>query len=113
MLSAVRRKTDLSVNGRTVTVKGGRVTISVHSLPVMTMSFDLGYIRVMNGVKVSRKSSKVLNAVLETYTDFHIRALGGVWLLERDGKSIPVGDGVLVVPMSKEAAPSELEKYIV
>ena len=69
MLSAIRLRVAMQMNGRDVSVEGDRVKVALHGVPAMVVRFDSGDVRVNGMLKVSRKSAKVLNAVLRTYKD--------------------------------------------
>ena len=114
MLAAVRMRTELSVNGRTVSVEGDRVTVSLHDVPAVCVRFDEGDVRLCSSILVSRKSAKVLNAILEAYTDCKVRSLNGIWLLERrKGEVIPMGKNFVTIPMTKrDTKVYELERYV-
>ena len=89
MLSAIRLRVAMQMNGRDVTVEGDRVKVSLHGVPAMVVRFDSGDVRVNGMLQVSRKSAKVLNAVLRTYTDCTVASVEGCWVLEsKDGHRI-------------------------
>ena len=114
MLSAVNMKTELDVNGRKVTVEGDRVTVSLYNDPIMCVLFDEKLIRLCSNIPVTRKSAKVINTLLDAYTDCLIRSLGGVWLLERrKGETIPIGKNFVTIPITKNnVRKTGLEDYV-
>ena len=81
MLSAIRLRVAMQMNGRDVTVEGDRVKVSLHGVPAMVVRFDSCDVRVNGMIQVSRKSAKVLNAVLRTYTDCTVASVEGCWCL--------------------------------
>ena len=114
MLSAVNMRTELSVNGRTVSVEGDKVTVSLYEDPIVCILFDEKLVRLCSNIPVTRKSAKVINALLDAYTDCRIRSLGGVWLLERrKGETIPIGRNFVTIPMTRNnVRKSDLEDYV-
>ena len=99
MLAAVNMRTDLAVNGRKVSVDGDDVIVSLHDMPVVRLRMGLGYLRICPGIPCTRKSSRVLNAVLEEYTDCRVRSLNGTWLLEQGNTVIPFGNSMMLLQM--------------
>ena len=113
MLSAIRLKVAMQMNGRDVTVEGDRVKVSLHGVPAMMVRFDSGDVRVNGMLQVSRKSAKVLNAVLRTYTDCTVASVEGCWVLEsKDGHRIPMTGIMATVPMTRKAKAYKMDKYI-
>ena len=114
MLTAVNMKTELEVNGRMVTVEGDRVTVSLYNDPIVCVLFDEKLVRLCSNIPVTRKSAKVLNTILDAYTDFSMRSLNGTWLLERrKGETIPIGKNFVTIPMTRNnVKKSGLEDYM-
>ena len=114
MLAAVRMRTGLSVNGRVVSAVGDRVTISLYDVPTICVRFDEGDIRLSTSVPVTRKSAKVINAVLQAFTDCRMKSMNGVWLLEnRKGEIIPLRECFLTIPITRDDVKrSGLERYM-
>ena len=54
MLSAIRLKVAMQMNGRDVTVEGDCVKVSLHGVPALVVRFDSGDVRVNGMLKVSR-----------------------------------------------------------
>ena len=101
------------MNGRDVSVEGDRVKVSLHGVPAMVVRFDSGDVRVNGMLQVSRKSTKVLNAVLRTYTDCTVASVEGCWVLEsRDGQRIPMTGIMATVPMTRKAKSCKMDKYV-
>ena len=114
MLSAIRLKVAMQMNGRDVTVEGDRVKVSLHGVPAVVVRFDSGDVRVNGMIQVSRKSAKVLNAVLRTYTDCTVASVEGCWVLEsKDGQRIPMTGIMATVPMTRKAKTCKMDKYII
>jgi hypothetical protein len=79
----------------------------------MVVRFDSGDVRVNGMIQVSRKSAKVLNAVLRTYTDCTVASVEGCWVLEsKDGQRIPMTGIMATVPMTRKAKTCKMDKYI-
>ena len=113
MLSAIRLRVAMQMNGRDVTVEGDRVKVSLHGVPAMVVRFDSGDVRVNGMLQVSRKSAKVLNAVLRTYTDCTVASVEGCWVLEgKDGQRIPMTGIMVTVPMTRKAKACKMDKYV-
>ena len=113
MLSAIRLRVAMQMNGRDVTVEGDRVRVSLHGVPAMVVRFDSGDVRVNGMIQVSRKSAKVLNAVLRTYTDCTVASVEGCWVLEsKDGQRIPMTGIMATVPMTRKAKTCKMDKYV-
>ena len=113
MLSAIRLKVAMQMNGRDVSVEGDRVMVSLHGVPAMVVRFDSGDVRVNGMLQVSRKSAKVLNAVLRTYTDCAVASVEGCWVLEsKDGQRIPMTGIMATVPMTRKAKACKMDKYV-
>ena len=113
MLSAIRLRVAMQMNGRDVTVDGDRVSVSLHGVPALVVRFDSGDVRVNGMLQVSRKSAKVLNAVLRTYTDCTVASVEGCWVLEsRDGHRIPMMGRLATVPMTRRAKSCKMDRYV-
>ena len=57
MLSAIRLRVAMQMNGRDVSVEVDRVKVSLHGVPAMVGRFDSGDVRVNGMLQVSRKSA--------------------------------------------------------
>ena len=114
MLAAVNMRTELTVNDRKVSVEGDRVTISIYDNPAVCMRLDEVDVRLSSGILVSRKCAKVLNTILEAYTDCRVRSLNGIWLLERrKGETIPIGKNFVTISMTRNnVKQSELNRFV-
>ena len=113
MLSAIRLRVAMQMNGRDVTVDGDRVSVSLHGVPAIVVRFDSGDVRVNGMLQVSRKSAKVFNAVLRTYTDCTVASVEGCWVLEgKDGQRIPMAGRMATVPMTRRAKRGVMDNYV-
>ena len=113
MLSAIRLRVAMQMNGRDVTVDGDRVSVSLHGVPAIVVRFDSGDVRVNGMLQVSRKSAKVFNAVLRTYTDCTVASVEGCWVLEgKDGQRIPMTGRMATVPMTRRAKRGVMDNYV-
>lgn len=114
MLSAIRLRVAMQMNGRDVCVDGDNVRIALHGVPALVVRFGSGDVRVNGMLKVSRKSAKVLNAVLRTYTDCTVASVEGCWVLEgKDGQRVPMTGLMATIPMTKhDRDRNKLETYV-
>ena len=114
MLAAIRMKTSMKMNGREVTTAGDISTITLHGFPAVAVRVAENVVRVCGAVLVSRKSAKVINIILDTYTDCHIRGVNGCWVLEnRKGDEVPIGKNIVTIPITKEDRNiKEIETYV-
>ena len=113
MLSAIRLRVAMQMNGREVSVDGNNVKVDLHGVPALVVRFGSGDVRVNGMIQVSRKSAKVLNAVLRTYTDCTVASVEGCWVLEgKDGQSIPLTGLMATVPMTRKAKAGAMDKYV-
>ena len=113
MLSAIRLRVAMQMNGRDVSVEGDRVKVSLHGVPAMVVRFDSGDVRINGMLQVSRKCAEVLNAVLRTYTDCTVASVEGCWGLEsRDGQRIAMTVIMATVPMTRKAKACKMDKYV-
>ena len=113
MLSAIRLRVAMQMNGRDVTVDGDRVSVSLHGVPALVVRFDSGDVRVNGMLQVSRKSAKVLNAVLRTYTDCTVASHEGCWVLEgKDGHRIPMTGRMATIRMTRRAKRGIMDNYV-
>ena len=113
MLSAIRLRVAMQMNGWDVSVSGDNVKVDLHGVPALVVRFGSGDVRVNGMLKVSRKSAKVLNAVLRTYTDCTVSSTEGCWMLEgKDGQRIPMTGLMATVPMTRRAKSGYMDKYV-
>lgn len=114
MLSAIRLRVAMQMNGRDVSVDGDNVKIALHGVPAMVVRFGSGDVRVNGMLKVSRKSAKVLNAVLRTYTDCTVASVEGCWVLEgKDGQRVPMTGLMATIPITRrDKKKNMLDSYI-
>lgn len=103
MISAVNDRLPFQSGGREVTPHGERMDISLCGMPCASVDFDMGLVTVRGKSLTSRKSAKVFNAVLRTYTEASARSVHGRWQIR-----IPVGIEVefsgdrIGIPISRE-----------
>ena len=86
MIRAILERRDFKYNSREVRSEGDTVFVSIHGVPCITVDFRQRLVTVKGEVLNSRKSAKVFNAVLKTFTEVSARSDHGKWNL-----SIPVG----------------------
>lgn len=102
MISAIIERRAFNYNSREVRPEGDIVHVSLHGVPCITVDFRQRLVMVKGDSLNSRKSAKVFNAVLKTFTEVSAKSDHGKWSL-----SIPVGMEVdfsgerIGVPISK------------
>lgn len=100
MLAAIKAQVPFSINGREVAVDDERTTVRLYGGVLAEMDFGDESIRLDGSTPVSRKSTRVFNAVLREYTHFSIQSRDGQWILRGPfGMLTPVGTGKISVPM--------------
>lgn len=100
MLAAVKARVPFRINGREVAVDGETTTVTLHGERIAEMDFNDESIRLEGSTPVSRKSTRVFNAVLKEYTLFSIQSRDGQWILRGPyGILTPVGTRRITVPM--------------
>lgn len=89
MISAIRSRKEFCYNSREVHPQGDTVRVSLHGVPCATLDFKKGFVTVFGESLNSRKSAKVFNAVLRTYTESYAKSDHGRWEIV-----VPVGTEV-------------------
>lgn len=103
MMSAVDSRLPFRCGGREVTPQGERMDISLCGKPCASVDFDRGIVTVQGESLTSRKSAKVFNAVLRTYTEASARSLHGRWqILIPVGMQVEFSGNRIGIPISKE-----------
>ena len=101
MIAAIRSRKELRYNSREVLPQGDKVRVSLHGVPCVVLDFRKGFVTVFGESLNSRKSAKVFNAVLRTYTESYAKSHHGRWEIV-----VPVGTEVefsgrnLMIPFS-------------
>lgn len=79
MIRAICRRQEFSYNSREVHPEGDTVRVSLHGSPCATLDFAKGFVTVHGESLNSRKSAKVFNAILRTFTDCYAKSDHGKW----------------------------------
>ena len=103
MMSAVNARLPFKSGGREVSAKGEVMDISLCGKPCASVDFDKGLVTVQGESLTSRKSAKVFNAVLRTYTEASARSVHGRWqILIPVGMEVEFSGNRIGVPISRE-----------
>jgi len=103
MIDAVRDRRPFEYGSREVLPEGDKVLVSLHGAPCARVDFDKGIVTVHGQSLKSRKSSKVFNAVLRTYTDSYAQNRDGRWeLVVPVGLQVDFNGNDVSVPISRE-----------
>ena len=102
MLAAVKAQVPFRINGRDVAVDRGTTTVRLHGETIAVLSLTEGKITIHAGTPVSRKSTRVFNALLKEYTDCRMTSTDGQWLLRLpSGRMEPLGTREVTIPFRK------------
>lgn len=102
MMEAVRDGRPFEYNDRSVRPEGNRMVISLHGRRCASVDFGRGLVTVHGEALRSRKSAKVFNAVLRTYTEAYARSTHGRWdVMVPIGTEVEFSDERLSIPISK------------
>lgn len=103
MMAAVQARRPFVYNSREVRPDGDKVHVSLHGKPCASVDFARGLVTVHGQALNSRKSAKVFNAVLRTYTESYAKSRDGRWEIvipvgmevefTGDNVSIPISNG--------------------
>lgn len=103
MMSAVNARQPFKSGGREVSAKGEVMDISLCGKPCASVDFDKGLVTVQGESLTSRKSAKVFNAILRTYTEASARSVHGRWrILIPVGMEVEFSGNRIGVPISRE-----------
>ena len=101
LIAAIDAGVPFKSNGREVFVWLDRITVRLHGKDIASVLFDKGELVLAGDIPVSRKSAKVLNALLTHYTSCSILSRKGEWNLRlKNGCVIPTGGRNLSIPMT-------------
>lgn len=101
MISAVQNRKEFSYNSREVHPEGDTVSVSLHGSPCATLDFKKGFVTVFGESLNSRKSAKVFNAILRTFTECHAKSDHGKWeIVIPVGMEVEFSGKVLRIPFS-------------
>ena len=100
MLAAIGTRVPFRTNGREVAVDEDTTTVTLHGERIAELDFEDQSMVLYGSTPVSRKSTRVFNAILKEYTLFSMQARDGQWILRGPyGILTPVGTGRITVPM--------------
>lgn len=100
MIAAVKAQISFRVNGRSVGVDDEKTVVRLFDREIMRLSFIEGKVTQNGDAPVSRKSARVMNALLKEFTAFEILSREGQWILRcPSGTLMPVGSKSISVPM--------------
>lgn len=92
MMVAIKSRIPFKVNGREVRIEGDIVTVSLLGKETVRIDFAEREVTVSGGVMVTRKSARVINAVLQAYTKFRLSILASQWVIKGPDKFVaPMG----------------------
>ena len=101
MLAAVKAQVPFRINGREVAVEEDKTTVKLHGETIAVLSFKENKITLYAKTSVSRKSTRVFNALLKEYTSCSMTSTEGQWLLRLpSGRKEPLGMREVTVPLS-------------
>lgn len=104
MMAAVQARQPFEYNSRVVETDGNRVDISLHGHKCASIDFSRGLVTVHGDSLKSRKSAKVFNAVLRTYTEAYAKTCHGKWdIMVPVGTQVEFTDQRLSIPISRGA----------
>ena len=92
MVAAVKARVSFRVNGRSVGVDDEKTVVRLFGREIMRLYFGAGILRINGETPVSRKSARVMNALLKEFTRYRMMSRGGQWMLKdmMSGGVIPV-----------------------
>jgi len=102
MIASVRMRVPFRINGREVCMDGDVATISLLGQKTAAIDFLAREVTVFGVTMVTRKSARVINAVLREFTQFHFVSADGQCLLcDRTGIVVPTGRLEVRIPMAE------------
>ena len=103
MLAAIGSRAPFRINGREVAVDGETTTVTLHGERIAELDFGNQSMVLYGTTPVSRKSTRVFNAILKEHTLFSMQSRDGQWILRGPfGILTPVGTGRITVPMKNK-----------
>jgi hypothetical protein len=99
--AAVRTGTPLRINDREVTIRDGTVQVSLHGKPCLTLDNPSRTIEIDGDTLPTRKSCRVVNAILGTLSPCRVLTRNKKWYLEtEEGKRLPFTNRLVTVPVN-------------
>lgn len=100
MTASVKMRVPFRINGREVSVEGDMVTVSLLGQKTAEIDFYARVVTIFGVTRVTRKSARVINALLRELTQFHFASMNGQWVLYGPaGIIVPTGQLDVRVPM--------------
>ena len=102
MVAAVKARVPFRINGRDVAVEKDTTTVRLHGETIAVLSLMERKLTLYARTPVSRKSTRVFNALLREYTDCRMTSTDGQWLLRLpSGRMEPLGTREVTIPFRK------------
>lgn len=102
MISAILNREEFSYNFREVHPEGDTVSVSLHGALCASLDFRKGFVTIYGESLNSRKSAKVFNAILRTFTECHAKSDHGKWeIVVPVGLEVEFSGQTLKVPFCK------------
>lgn len=100
--AAVRSYNPLKVNDREVSVlDGDAVKVRLHGRPCLALYKRSGILQIDGATLPTRKSCRLVNAVLSQYGPYRVFTRRGKWYLETpEGEHMPFTGKLVSVPVS-------------
>ena len=106
MMAAVQARQPFVYNSREVRPEGNKVHVSLHGKPCACIDFGRGLVTVHGESLNSRKSAKVFNAVLRTYTESYAQSRDGRWeIVVPVGMEVEFTGDKVSIPILRAASP--------
>lgn len=103
MICAILNREEFSYNSREVRPQGDTIRVSLHGVPCATLDFRKGFVTVYGESLNSRKSAKVFNAILRTFTECHAKSNHGKWeIVVPVGLEVEFSGKAIKLPFSME-----------
>lgn len=104
MLTAIAVKTHnpLSINDRQVIITdGSHLKVKLHDQTCVTVDRSAGVLEIDGTTPTTRKSARMLNAILKSFGDCRVETHKGEWyLLTPDDKKMPFNGKIASVPIN-------------
>lgn len=105
MTASVKMRVPFRINGREVSVDGEIVTVSLLGQKTVEIDFYTREVTVFGVTKVTRKSARVINALLRELTQFCFTSRDGQWVLcGPAGMIVPTGRLDVRIPLAPTSA---------
>lgn len=101
VIAAVKAQVSFRVNGRSVGVDDEKTVVRLFDREIMRLYFNDGVVRLNGETPVSRKSARVMNALLKEFTTYEVLSREGQWMLRdtMSGALMPMAGVAVSVPV--------------